>query len=529
MKINNYIIRLEYLILGFIIITVGYIGYCFSVSDLLSGFSDDSGTYLVMASVFSPFQTPPVNILHSYEYHHLPPGFPFVLALFGASHSVYLSHCIVLIQVLLSVFLYYLFARSLLDPCKAFIVLIMFVCTPIFWVQMLKVMSEYQYILLTITALLLIHRNETNLNKNIMYLIILGIIFSACVLTRSIGISLVIAYFVYIILNPNYNNYRYHISGILAGFLPLLLIWQYLKPDKTHSYLNDLFKFIENKDPLFSLTEKINENIFSLLDGLASNLVLFYIDKNVYMQVLFVIFISVSIVGWMGRLKCIDGLYVLFYLLILLLWPYPYEMDRFIFPIFPFLIFYFFYAIHCYSINSSYSSIPLYSGVVLILLITIPALLHIVNRHNTGENQYGEDITNIVELYELEDEARAISTAIIWNQDLKLFKSLKNKFDENDKLLVIKPQLITYLTNVYAEKLPRIIGERPNRKLLNRWINEINETGATHLMLLTTELYPDVSEIEVLPLISDFVEMIFQMDINTGTDSKKVIAIVKLL
>jgi competence protein ComGC len=471
---------------------VGYVAFQFSVSNQLAGFSDDSATYLIMAMVFSPFQDVSINILNSYHHYYLPPGFPLILSIFDGGNNIYISHCVVLSQVLLSCMLFFYLCKNTVGAFQAFLALLMFIFMPGFWIQMLKLMSEYQYIVLSLGFIFLVNATDNNFCKRTDIAISIGMILSLCILTRSIGISLAIAYAIFALLNSYLKTNPKEIIGVFVGLFLPLLIWKFIQPAKSHLYIHDVFSFMGSNTPVTSLINTIFTNILALYKGITINLSLISAG-NSYVVVLMIFLVGFALTGLMMRIKNIDGLYLLLYILV-------------------------------YSQN-----IPSLIYISIMLLLTVPSLTHIVKRYKLGTNQYGENVSSIIELYEIKNETRAITTSLIWKKNIEVFKSLKTSFDKNDKILTVKPHLFTYLSGIYAEELPRITGKMPNENFFRQWMTYIDKSNATHLVLLTIELSPGLDEIDIMPQLSDSTEKILSYSYIYDNKEQTTLAILRLL
>jgi hypothetical protein len=492
------------IIAGFIILIVGVLGYKFAVSDRLAGFSDDSATYLIMADVFSPYSNTPETFIRSYQNHYLPPGFAWVLAIFGGSSSIAISHSIVLSECLLALIFCYLFFRNILGPFKAVYPLVLFVCIPGMWIQMLKIMSENQYMAITIGFLYLIQyvMQKEVLKKECFFSI--GLILSFLILTRNIGISMVIAYIIWRSLSNRHINCKNEFIITLVGILIPHILWFIIKPDISYSYLDHLFAFQSSNSPFFTLIETVYGNILALYNGWRTNLILIYQEGDVFGEIIIGVAALLAIIGWITRFKQLDALYVAIYIAILMVWPFPYEMDRFIYPVMPLLLLYILLGVK--KISEKYYPdivLPIIS-ICIVLVLSGPALAHIINRYQLGLMQYGEDVTNIIELYELPDINEAVTTALIWNHEHTIIQSLSTYFQKNDMVLTIKPHFITYLSGAYAEKYDSNFYSGMEYK---DWIAELKKTDATHIIVSNIIIKENISGVDIFPELSKYTDV----------------------
>ncbi len=522
----------ETYILFLILLCIAYTGMNYAVSDHLAGFSDDSATYLIMASIFSPFVEASQSFVRSFNHYYLPPGFPIVLSLFIGKGSIYASHCVVLLQALLACIIFFYLCKKINGTFNAFLTLLVFICLPGFWIQLLKIMPENQYIFFTLATILFCEIMSREHKNEIGHCLILGFFMSVCMLTRSIGISIFVAYIIYRLIEGPKRNCLVEITGVSIGFLIPFLCWKLSSPDVDHSYMDDIFKFVYTDAPFINLYNVILGNITGLYNGLIANISLvtaYQYDINNYILLFFLVS---SAVGWLSRIKSLDGLYLLVYLAILFIWPYPEEMDRFIYPVMPLLIMYFFISINYMVKKIKIKSKKTKTLHILFFSILISSnsfgLNHIASRYKSGENAYGENVTNIVELYEIENEDEAITMALIWNNDLKIIKSLKGQLDKQAKLLAMKPQLITYLSDIYAEELPRITNGNLEGNF-ESWLTYIKNTKATHVVLSTIQLSDDKNEVDAIPYLSEFSETVMEYSYSANGKKQIFLSVLEVL
>ncbi len=166
---------------------------------------------------------------------------------------------------------------------------------------------------------------------------------------------------------------------------------------------------------------------------------------------------------------------------------------------------------------------------MIILCLTFPSLSHIAKRYKLGVNQYGENISNIIELYEIENTSEAIAASLIIEKNIETIRLSSDIFNKDDKVLSVKPQLFTYLSGIYAEELPRINGGLPDEHLFSLWLTYINQTNATHILLLPIELSLGFNEIDAVPFLSSSTEKVFGYGYTYKGNKKETLAILQLL
>ena len=130
--------------------------------DQLTSLGSDNVSYLLMAEWFSPYQTTPEIISEAASRQTYPPLFPLVLALLGASSDYLWAHRVVGVSFLLACILLYLLAKKMLhSEALSIVVVAGFVIMPASWVNLLGILSENQYLAISLAVFLLFrHSNQ---------------------------------------------------------------------------------------------------------------------------------------------------------------------------------------------------------------------------------------------------------------------------------------------------------------------------------------------------------------------------------
>jgi len=318
-----------------------YLAYLFSKLiwfDNLSSFANDSVHYLVMARHYSPWVDESGAISSAWLLQDFPPFFPWVLAFFfpwvlaftGAAHSLLYAHLLVVGLGLASLYYYYLLSsRWLKDQVLAIFPLLIFALAPGFILGLQGILSESLFLLLSIIFMLLYvparHHSKTKI-------VITGLLLAAILLTRTIGIALLMALLAQAFFSSiskksvKYQPIVIAAIALLAYFL-LMTIWG---PVKESHYLDNLIQYLMGKD-LYQIGTS-TEHFFSVTSQLISlhnswtTFWIIYWRADGYSLSYYVVMVLLlaSMSGLLIRLikNKYDAWYVLFYLLILLVWPY---------------------------------------------------------------------------------------------------------------------------------------------------------------------------------------------------------------
>ena len=196
------------------------------------------------------------------------------------------------------------------------------------------ILSESQFFLLSVLIIILLE-NARSKERLLLASALIGI----CMLSRSVGIAFLLPLLVQTIKLPT-NGYRKSFILSLA-LLPVtgwkIIQGQFLEPLAPRS--DYLAKFgASYADALVQTAYNTFPSNFSALIQSWSNY-LSGVPANVHLVIATVLGFSV-LIGWFIRLRRLDSLalYLVAYFGIVLIWPYPLEMGRFMMPVFPFLL-----------------------------------------------------------------------------------------------------------------------------------------------------------------------------------------------
>jgi hypothetical protein len=160
----------------------------------LAGMGDDSVSYLVQAQLYAGSASPAVRAWAGTA-THFPPFFPLLLAAAGASHDFLRAHLVVAACAVLALgTVFAAVARITGDRPAACAVVAAFLLTPSAWIHTLGILSDPPYLLLSFAALAL---QPAAREPGRARLAGFSLLLVLCVLTRSAGLALVLAYAVH--------------------------------------------------------------------------------------------------------------------------------------------------------------------------------------------------------------------------------------------------------------------------------------------------------------------------------------------
>jgi len=208
-----------------------------------------------------------------------------------------------------------------------------------------------------------------------------------------------------------------------------------------------------------------------------------------------------------------DAWYVLFYLIILLVWPYPGQMVRLLFPIMPLLLIYGGYAVLklVYLKNISYRIYVFPSILYIFTLVTVlPSHAFIHARANMASEKQMIPVYQIFRRAELKI---AEMDLLVQNQMLKDFVRVKEFVSEDEKILYYLPSYLAILSNRQGVKAPSPVGGRAYRL-----ISEENHASYIFLTRLhPRNTRPDFSGLSGRELIFSGTDLVWCSQLEDGT------------
>lgn len=321
-----------------VVATLIFLVFCFyfylSSQNEIVGMVADDAIYLLMTDYFSPYyRTLSNSAAFVMQTSQFPPLYPFLLSIVGASsQKIIWAQIITTFFLLGASFVFYYWMRSeKVNKSTSLCLVFIFVISPVSFLMNIDLWSEHLYLLITFCSFYFLNKASSN-HK---YQLIACLFISLIPLVRFIGISLIIAYCFYLYLNRVKDKYKY----ILISFLPFI-IWKIISIIffQTDIYQQTLSDFYEH-DVWSHFKYLFSSQLFDLWQGWHE---CFDIRRNIFSGIVCGIVLLFSLITLFIRLidKKIDSLYVLFYLLIVWIWPDDNHNMRFIFVVFPMLLYY---------------------------------------------------------------------------------------------------------------------------------------------------------------------------------------------
>lgn len=279
----------------------------FALFDGLTSFQGDSGSYLLIARQWSPWFEATLAEASTFPLQSYPPVYPLVLALSGASHSLWLAHLLTVLS-LATALIVFLFSRRH-EPAPMWYLTLVggYLLMPGTLYTSMGIMSENLFLLLLFSCLYLADAQR----KTPQHWLILVLCLSLTLLTRTAGIALLPA-----LLLTRPNTY---IASACGAAAVVLLIGTFVSP------LNHLPGYLSYIEPLsmkelqliFRLSvASLPEAWQTYVAGPTTSAPLIALNWLSLGAVLFFTLQQAS----RGKLLAV---FCLCYLLLLLVWPFP--------------------------------------------------------------------------------------------------------------------------------------------------------------------------------------------------------------
>jgi hypothetical protein len=460
------------------VILIALAGLCaclFVWQDSLGGFADDGVSYMIMAKAMSPYSTASEVISQASHYEKYPPLFPLVLALSGAAYSFVYAHLLVALFFVASLASLYLYAGGLFrSPWPALVTVALFAVSPAVWLNMLGILSESLYIFLGMLALLWHDRmrQRTPENGDVKDVLILTTLLSACILSRSVGVALVMAVAISGFMGrrrlTTFTDWRWYVPLIVP--LVCALLWAYGRPTAGHDlYAQDVGGIAGNVLDK-GLSGFILPQLDSLYRSLFTSYILFWKTEWQPSFLIIVVFNLCGLSFLVQRLRRhqADAWYLLIYLGILLVWPYPGQFNRFIYAIAPLLILYgvggFLYWIYKLPQSPLSKPAPLI-GMLVMATAMLPPAVFMADRAGYQTPYANMHYDNVSLFYNVPRLDIAAYRAHLQEQLRLDMQAIKESTAQNAKILWYTPNYIELLAQRKARPIP-FAGNK--RELLQR-------------------------------------------------------------
>lgn len=436
------------LLLAGVILLLGVYFY-FAASNPNSGSFSDSVRYLFMADYYRG--TPNALTVQMARESMFPPAFPFVLAVFGAgTEAITTAHTVTTLTLLLSCGMYFWWlSTQQLTVNEGLMALVLLLLLPGVFLHSLLIISEFLFLAMVLGSLAAMEKSRSA----DYWILIAAVLVGLSITTRTIGIALLPGLF----LACRSLGYR---KLILAAGLSLgpYVLWQLMRDSSLagRGYVGVFSLYLEQ----FSLVE-IFQNLGYQLQMIWQSWIRIF-DRLLAFQVvvlhsLLLIIVAPVFVSRLVRLKY-EAVFLLVYLGIILLWPFPKELERFMIMLVPIFLFYCLlfikHAVRKFELSAI--SHMLKAGIFGVILISItPSLFGILHRYSMPAPEELNVHRFSKSWYEQASDSNTILTAQKFESLYQLLWAVDDHLSEDECVYTTARDIVTLYSRREGKNLPK--------------------------------------------------------------------------
>jgi hypothetical protein len=374
-----------------------------SVRDEYIGNISDSGIYLTVADYFSPYRAPLRDLGASMFFDFsFPPLYPLMLALMGggSEHPVasYVATSCMTAAAVCAVYLWLRVQR--LSLAEALAITAIFALLPATLLTAISIQSEPLYAAMVFAgfALWRVERNAPAANA------CAAILIGMSTLARTVGVTAVAALLIEWMSTE--RRRRLTIPVLALGPIVAWTLVKYVNGIE-RSYLEAVERN-STAETIAYLADQLAINLPAVGFGLVSGFDLIGAPHAKYaVGLLSLLFL----VGWASRLRRfhIDSVYLILYLAIIALWPYPNHMRRFLQVLLPIFLLYSYVGVNCVIcfFAPSLERAAAMAYVAIALLVLAPSTSVMVGQIIAAEGTEAENFVRSPQWYMYDTPLRA--------------------------------------------------------------------------------------------------------------------------
>lgn len=356
----------------------------------IAGFWTDGFIYLLQADYFSSTNSEYFPVLEqAITYRNFPPLYPFYLSVLGAgSNNIALASAATSF-LLLPFCLFYIDwqVKEGLTISSALINAILFLFLPSTLLFSTELWSENLYLLLVFFTLWGFHRINSGNRK---WIYISAFVCGLAFITRSVGLSLIVAFLIVVFKSDKKNI----IFSSIIIIIPYL-IWTFISRGLEYDNMYLKHGFIERYENILmdygesGIYEVIQLQLKTLWQGIqlqfnsTTNIATFISAMIISIAACFSLFRRICVFS-------IDALYVFIYFGIIFVWNFPDHNVRFIYVVTPFILFYAKLTMDLLFKESDKNIKSLTNAFLAVIILTtiLPALIFMEDRYTTVPGEY---------------------------------------------------------------------------------------------------------------------------------------------
>jgi hypothetical protein len=419
----------------FVLLFIAGLYAAWTPSDGLGQLGRDGPRYMMMAQHYSVLQRPDPVYAEMATTIHLPPLYPVVLAWSGSANSLYRAHLVTTLCLLLAFVAYNGWLQKMgFSTEQAALLVLLFAMLPGTVLMGLLIQSEFLYLLLSLLALALLASYRSDSRRELLYGAALAV--GAASLTRTIGVCL----FLPLLLASRHGPRRSTALALLTAILPALA-WHFLHHSKVD--YSDQLQSLYGSNTWQTLIKQLSAELPALRSGLEENL-LNIEAPGALADILGLLCLGCALLRAI-RLEP-DAAYLLAYLAIVLIWPYPEEAQRFLWVILPVLLIQplLLLAAPRKQTSALYSTMAATAAfAALALLASLPVLVQLAGRYWSAPYSEIPNAREMVSWYG-KDPAHSREAVIYENAFISAMQLVPAEVPETDCVLAARPDLVNY-------------------------------------------------------------------------------------
>ena len=341
----------------------------------LNDLGGDSAVYLLTAQHWSFFGDVNPAAARFASASIYPPLYSGLLALFASGQAWLVAHQITAFCGIASLFVLWRWLRIEGFPFfDSLIVIAVVALVPGIYLQALYIHSEFLFMFFVCICLYAIACFEREPNPR--FVLVASVASAGACLTRTAGLSLLVALTVYLLLR---RAKKEGLILLVSAVLPVLAWTQFGQPAGTGYLVSLTERLAAVGSP--DMANILRSQFAALADGYQQNLA----GEGSSNIAAVLIFSFGCLVAWIRRLTQgkLDALFLGAYFAVLLVWPFPAESVRFITPVVPIIVLQLVLALHNWAPtrNRHGPMIGPRLAIVVLTIVILPTLLLTVKRH----------------------------------------------------------------------------------------------------------------------------------------------------
>ncbi len=414
---------------------------CWTWTNQIGSMSSDAPAYLVMAQHYSGEHRYPGAAAVAASQNRFPPLYPIALARLHAVDDLHRTHMVTTGFFLLALLALYgcLFRAGLLAS-EAALLTLLFAVLPGSWLLVLSLQSEFPYLLFSCISLMFLLMHWRLPRDEFLYAAALAA--AAAMLTRSIGVTLLAP----LLIGAVRAGRRPGMLALVLALAPLMLWHVFHHAAVGYTETLRLYYGDSTAPPLAA---QLETTLSALHEGFNSSL-----GRTGGLDWLADALGVAFVAGLLCRGVKLqpDGVYLLVYLAAVLVWPFPDEPQRFLWPALPLLMAQPALALvqlAAPSLRDSWGKLA--AGVVaaVVLIFALPALASASARFLSADDSSVPDARGMRSWYQA-DPAKAARRTAGEALAIGMLRRMAEEVPPGDCVISIRPDLVNYFAGRLA-------------------------------------------------------------------------------